>query len=119
MADEARNDVPLGRRMPHAKTRVVVADRNVITRVGIRAILERTSGTAVIAEATNYEAVLDAVEQLRATEVERARAVWRKKFDRPSTDPNDRAKQMRFLLTRGFSADVVRKIVQGAGSDDD
>lgn len=63
MADEARNDVPLGRRMPHAKTRVVVADRNVITRVGIRAILERTSGTAVIAEATNYEAVLDAVDE--------------------------------------------------------
>jgi DNA-binding NarL/FixJ family response regulator len=49
--------------MPHAKTRVVVADRNVITRVGIRAILERSTGTAVIAEATNYEAVLDAVDE--------------------------------------------------------
>jgi DNA-binding NarL/FixJ family response regulator len=63
MVDAARNDVPLGRRMPHAKTRVVVADRNVITRVGIRAILERSTGTAVIAEATNYEAVLDAVDE--------------------------------------------------------
>jgi DNA-binding NarL/FixJ family response regulator len=63
MVDVARNDVPLGRRMPHAKTRVVVADRNVITRVGIRAILERSTGTAVIAEATNYEAVLDAVDE--------------------------------------------------------
>jgi DNA-binding NarL/FixJ family response regulator len=49
--------------MPNAKTRVVVADRNVITRVGIRAILERTTGTAVIAEATTYEAVLDAVDE--------------------------------------------------------
>jgi len=46
-----------------AKTRVVVADRNVITRVGIRAILERTSGTAVVAEATTYESVLDAVDE--------------------------------------------------------
>lgn len=63
MADETRNDVPLGRRMPHAKTRVVVADRNVITRVGIRAILERNTGTAVVAEATNYDAVLDAVDE--------------------------------------------------------
>lgn len=63
MPNEVRADVPLGRRMPHAKTRVVVADRNVITRVGIRAILERTQGTAVIAEATTYEAVLDAVDE--------------------------------------------------------
>lgn len=63
MANEIRQDVPLGRRMPNAKTRVVVADRNVITRVGIRAILERTNGTAVIAEATTYEAVLDAVDE--------------------------------------------------------
>jgi two-component system response regulator DevR len=46
-----------------AQTRVVVADRNVITRVGIRAILERSAGTAVIAEATTYEATLDAVDE--------------------------------------------------------
>lgn len=63
MVNDARSDVPLGRRMPNAKTRVVVADRNVITRVGIRAILERSSGTAVIAEATNYDAILDAVDE--------------------------------------------------------
>jgi DNA-binding NarL/FixJ family response regulator len=63
MVNDARSDVPLGRRMPNAKTRVVVADRNVITRVGIRAILERTTGTAVVAEATSYEAVLDAVDE--------------------------------------------------------
>ena len=58
-------------------------------------------------------------EALGETEYSRALEVWRKKFDRPTTDPNDRAKQMRFLLTRGFSADVVRKIVQGAGDDED
>jgi DNA-binding NarL/FixJ family response regulator len=63
MANELRQDVPLGRRMPNAKTRVVVADRNVMTRVGIRSILERTPGTAVIAEASSYEAVLDAVDE--------------------------------------------------------
>jgi DNA-binding NarL/FixJ family response regulator len=41
----------------------VVADRNVITRVGIRAILERNAGTAVVAEATTYDAVLDAIDE--------------------------------------------------------
>jgi regulatory protein len=33
-------------------------------------------------------AVLEAVEQLSATEVERARAVWRKKFGEPPADTN-------------------------------
>jgi DNA-binding NarL/FixJ family response regulator len=41
----------------------MVADRNVITRVGIRSILERTSGMAVVAEATTYEAVIDGVDE--------------------------------------------------------
>ena len=46
-----------------AKTRVVVADRNVITRVGIRSILERNPGVAVVAESTTYDGVLDAVDE--------------------------------------------------------
>jgi DNA-binding NarL/FixJ family response regulator len=63
MERETRPDVPLGRRMPQATTRIVVADRNVITRVGLRSILERNTGFAVIAEATNYDAVIDAVDE--------------------------------------------------------
>jgi hypothetical protein len=63
MPNDSRSDVPLGRRMPNAKTRVVIADKNVVTRIGIRAILERTSGTAVVAEATSYDAVLDTVDE--------------------------------------------------------
>jgi len=63
MPTDFRSDVPLGRRMPNAKTRVVIADKNVVTRIGIRAILERTSGTAVVAEATSYEAVLETVDE--------------------------------------------------------
>jgi two-component system response regulator DevR len=58
-----RPDVSLGRRSPLAKTRIVVADRNVITRVGLRSILERNAGMAVVAEATTYDAVLDAVDE--------------------------------------------------------
>lgn len=63
MDNEARADVPLGRRAPNARTRVVVADRNVINRVGIRAILERNAGVAVVAESTTYESTLDAVDE--------------------------------------------------------
>lgn len=60
---ELRPDVSLGRRSPMAKTRIVIADRNVITRVGLRSILERNAGMAVVAEATSYEAVIDAVDE--------------------------------------------------------
>lgn len=63
MSSSQRVDVPLGRRAPHANIRVVVADRNVITRIGIRAILERRADTAVVAEANNYDSIIDAVDE--------------------------------------------------------
>ncbi|MBY4598076.1 recombination regulator RecX [bacterium BD-1] len=69
------------------------------------------------------EALADAAEHLRASELERAREVWRKKFgakgegDGPA-DPAERARQMRFLAARGFSAEVVRRVMRG-GFDDE
>ena len=63
------------------------------------------------------EAVAAAMEGLRETELSRALAVWRKKFDHPATEPGERAKQVRFLMNRGFHAEVVRKVVQGAEDD--
>ena len=64
------------------------------------------------------EAVAQAVEQLRTTEVDRAREVWRKKFGAPPEDAAERAKQMRFLASRGFGGDAIRKVVAGACDDD-
>ena len=51
------------------------------------------------------------------SELERAREVWRKKFGEPATDPAGRAKQMRFLASRGFGAEAIPRVVQG-GEDD-
>lgn len=64
------------------------------------------------------EAVAQALAGLKDTELRRAQEVWRKKFGSPAPDPQTRAKHMRFLLTRGFSAEVVRQVVSGAGEDD-
>jgi len=66
------------------------------------------------AKGLSGETVAAALAGLRETELSRAREVWRKKFDQPATDAQERAKQVRFLMTRGFNAEVVRKIVQGA-----
>jgi regulatory protein len=54
--------------------------------------------------------------QARATELERATAVWQRRFGSPAAEPAERARQMRFLAGRGFDGDVIRRVV--AGSDD-
>ena len=59
------------------------------------------------------QAIQEAMQGMRASELERAREVWRKKFGQPATDASERAKQMRFLLTRGFASQAVRRVVQG------
>ena len=51
---------------------------------------------------------------LSASEVERARAVWRRKFDALPADAAARARQARFLAGRGFSADAIRRVLRDA-----
>ena len=63
------------------------------------------------------EAVADAVASLKDSELERARDIWRRKFDGPSPDAAGRAKQMRFLAARGFGGDVIRRVVGQTGDD--
>jgi regulatory protein len=61
-------------------------------------------------------AVTQALLDLKDSELARAQGVWQKKFGAPATDASERAKHYRFLLTRGFSAEVVRKVVQQSGA---
>ena len=63
------------------------------------------------------EAVAEAVNRLKSSELERAREIWRKKFDGPALNAAGRAKQMRFLAARGFGGDVIHRVV--AQSEDD
>ena len=55
---------------------------------------------------------------LRATELERARGVWARKFGQPAATAAERAKQMRFLAGRGFSADTIRAVLNSSQEDD-
>ena len=56
---------------------------------------------------------------LQETELQRAQAVWRKKFKLPVPDAAARLRQMRFLIGRGFSSDVVRRVLRAAVDDDE
>jgi regulatory protein len=58
------------------------------------------------------EAIAQAVAGLQETEVERATALWRRRFDAPPADAKERARQMRFLMARGFSGAVVSKVLR-------
>jgi regulatory protein len=63
------------------------------------------------------EAVAEAVAALRETELDRAREVWARRFGVPAADMKERARQVRFLLARGFSGEVVSKVVSPARRD--
>lgn len=54
---------------------------------------------------------------LAASEFERAQAVWARKFDGLPVDAADRGRQARFLAGRGFSADVIRRLLRGGEED--
>ena len=61
--------------------------------------------------------------QLQSTEAARAKALWDKRFGRPPVDLAERAKQVRYMMARGFPRSVVSRIIAGAdellGDDDD
>ena len=61
------------------------------------------------------EAVVEAMAGLKATELDRAKELWQKKFGVRSNgqlfDRAAQAKQMRFLAARGFSGDVIRRVM--------
>lgn len=63
------------------------------------------------AKGLNADTITQAMEPLEGTELERAQATWERKFGTPATDAAGRARQMRFLLMRGFSMDAVRQAV--------
>lgn len=58
------------------------------------------------------------IAELTRSELVRARALWERRFGSRPTSTAERARQSRFLLSRGFSAHVVRRILGGSSEDD-
>jgi regulatory protein len=59
------------------------------------------------------------LQQLRESELQRARQLWQRRFGQPTPDPRERARQMRFLAARGFDAEVIRKVLGTASWADE
>jgi regulatory protein len=45
-------------------------------------------------------------------EMERARAAWSRKFSAAPANPKEWARQARFLQSRGFASDIVRRLLK-------
>ncbi len=63
--------------------------------------------------------IADAVADIQGNELENATAVWRKKFKQPASNRNEWAKQARFLQSRGFGFDTIKKVLSAAEDDND
>jgi regulatory protein len=55
----------------------------------------------------------DLLKSLRETEYQRAHELWLRKFGVLAVEQKERARQYRFLASKGFSSDVVSKVVAG------
>ena len=52
-----------------------------------------------------------ALSGLKASELERAHGVWRRKFDALPANASERGRQARFLAARGFDGEVVHRVL--------
>lgn len=63
------------------------------------------------------EVAADALAAVAASELDRAREVWRRRFGAVAPDAAGRARQARFLAGRGFGTEVIRQVVRGLDDD--
>ena len=80
-------------------------------------------GTQRIAHELRQKGISDklinaAIPQLKQGELEAARDVWQRKFATPPQDQKEKARQMRFLQSRGFSMDVIFKVMKISDADE-
>ncbi|MDP1659166.1 MAG: regulatory protein RecX, partial [Methylotenera sp.] len=79
-------------------------------------------GSARVANELREKGVADdliasAVEEVKVNELDNARVVCRKKFKTSPSSREDWAKQARFLQSRGFGFDVIKKVLNEQASD--
>ncbi len=98
--------------------RYLSAERFVESRVHARSA--RFGQRRIVQELAQHGLRLDAdtADALQRSEFERARVVWQRRFGQPADEPGEQARQARFLAARGFSSDVIRRIVRGLAERD-
>lgn len=83
----------------------------------------RYGNSRIVAELQHHgiggEMLAEVKESLKEDEVERCCEVWRRKFGEVAEDPEGRQKQLRFLMSRGFSQKAIRVAMKGSMPDEE
>ncbi len=77
-------------------------------RFGTRKIQDELAQAGVDSAKT-----IDLLRNLKETEYQRAHDLWLRKFGALAIEQKERARQYRFLASKGFSSDVVSKVIAG------
>lgn len=64
------------------------------------------------------ELIAGAIEQVKGNELDNAKEIWRKKFKIAPANRDEWAKQSRFLQSRGFGFDTIKKVLNTKENDD-
>jgi regulatory protein len=98
-----------------SRRKLISDERFAVTRS--ESLARKFGAARVVRELRGKGVADDAVErisgELKASELERARAVWQKRFGAPARNAGERAKQGRFLQARGFSFEVIQRVLRG------
>ena len=62
----------------------------------------------------NEDLINDVLPQMKDTELEAAHNIWQRKFGVPPVDSKEKAKQIRFMQSRGFTVDIIFKVLRDA-----
>ena len=75
----------------------------------------RTGNLKLIAQmkekGLSSEVIREAIQEEAGSELERAKALWQRKFGVPADDYKGYAKQVRYLLSRGFSLQAAKAAI--------
>ncbi|MCC7546537.1 MAG: recombination regulator RecX [Burkholderiales bacterium] len=75
-------------------------------RYGSRRVLQRLREKGI-----SGETLEQATASLAAQDLDSARALWRKRFGKPPATLQEKARQERFLAGRGFSGEVIGRLL--------
>jgi regulatory protein len=96
-------------------TRGWLSDERALTQ--LLHVKRRRFGTQRIAHELRQKGIAEelisvSLPSLQESELSAAREVWQKKFGTLPLDAKEKAKQMRFMQSRGFSMDVIFKVLR-------
>jgi regulatory protein len=80
---------------------------------------KRAIGASLKARGVGGDAVADALAGVDIDDVDAMVALWRRRFGQPPANDKERARQVRFLQSRGFSLSAIFKLLRNPPGESD